>query len=129
MFKTLSSVGQISVGGIKWWGFNLEDTCFKETILSKSGYLDGSDIALQLIQIYKKRKLNVLPNLVAYYLLLSKEGYSIVSLITEEHPYFIDKTDKSIMYYKLYRPLLKIRLPAFFPARPKKKYRNESELH
>jgi len=128
MFKTLISVGLVSVNGIRWWRFNLEDTCFKETILSKSGYLDSCDIVLQLIQIYKKRKLNVLPNLVAYYLLLNKEGYSIVSLITEDHPYFIDKTDKSIMYYKLYRPLLKIRLPAFFPAF-KKKYRDESQLH
>lgn len=129
MFKTLTSHGHVTLSGIRWWKFTLEDTCFKETIFAKSGYLDSYEIVLQIIQIYKKKKLNVIPNLVAYYLLLNKEGYSIVGLIVEDHPYSVDATDKSIKYAKLYKSILKIRLPAFFPSFNKRTNKDELYLH
>ncbi len=115
MFQKLINSGQVSISGVRYWRITLEDSCFKETFVVRSGYLDSYEVVLKVISIYKTRKLNVMPNLISYYLFLNKEGYSIVGLIADDHPYTIDATDKSIQYAKNYKPILKMRLPAFFP--------------
>jgi len=115
MFKIIIGLGHITLNGVKYYKFEIRDTCFIETVQVRSGYGDSFELALQFIKTYKRKNLNVLPNLVTYYTQLYNNGVKIRELITGIHPKYIDAADKSIRFKEHYMPLLKMRMPYLFP--------------
>jgi hypothetical protein len=117
MFKLLASAGSLRLAnGGRGYKFVVVDSCFQETIITGTGYIENYDIPMQIIRLYKRRNLNVAANLAAFYLHLVECGFGIRNLIEDDHLPNIEYVDKSLKYRSHYLPILKhVRLRKYFP--------------
>lgn len=114
MFKQITSTSTLSVGGIRFYRFIITDSCFQEIIMTRSGYVENYLVVAAIIQVYKRRNLNVPSNLVHFYRYLENSGYHINSVVLQDHCPNLDHTHKELQFGKLYLPALKQRLRKIF---------------
>jgi len=105
MLKNIACTERRSDG---YYSFVITDTCFKERFCAASRNISNVRVLAGIIHIYKNRKLNIIPNLIASYIKCGAEAY--VNDVLTNHYIASVKEYPSLQYNTLYYSILRYRL-------------------